>query len=205
VIALLSLVLAQIDFPWVLAGHGYDVGGGPARDGSGVDDEGGISTRWIVAVLLVALITAGVLVSLDPGAARKKLRSVGPKALIAVFIAAPLVAWTASAGGEKKGLIVERAIGPSGAPELLVSLGDEELNTLGMTNGATFVRVECVGRDGQVVVDGRHRWPFTGEVSFDSPHAHQPASRKQLRQADRCRLRGTHARLEADVEGALPR
>jgi hypothetical protein len=203
-IALLSLLLAQVELP--LAGHGYDVGPGSPRGESEVDDEdGGIGTQWIVAALLVGLIAAGALVALDPSGALRKLKAVGPRGLIVVLIAAPLVAWTASAGGDDNPLGVERTFDVDGKPELLVVLDDDDLNTLEMTDGKTEVRVECVGRDGRLVVAAPHRWPFVEEVGFDEPHAHQPGSRADVERVDRCRLLGMREQLEAEVKGDLSR
>lgn len=205
-IPLLSLLLAQADLSWMTAGHGYDVGTGPPRDGSEVDDgEREIGTRWIVAATLVALIAAGALVALDPSAARRKLSRLGPRALILVLITAPLVLWAASAGGDDDPLTVERTFDVDGKPELLVVLGDERLNTLAMTDGKRAVRVECVGRDGHVVVASSHRWPFVDEVGFDAPHAHQPGSREDVERVNRCRLLGTREQFEAEVKGVLVR
>jgi hypothetical protein len=203
-IPLLSLLLEQFELP--LFGHGYDFGPGSPRSESEVDDEGGgIGTQWIVAALLVGLIAAGALVALDPSGALKKLKAVGPRGLIVVLIAAPLVAWTASAGGDNDPLTVERTFDVDGKPELLVALGDNDLNTLEVTGGKTEVRVECVGRDGKVVVAAPHRWPFVDEVGFDTPHAHQPGSRDEVERVDRCRLLGTREQLEAEVKGVLSR
>ena len=207
---LVSLVFALVDFrfPQILAGHGYDVGGStPAGEGDGSDDEGGISTVWILAVSGVVLATAAILVGLDPSGAKAKLRGVAPKAVLLVIIAVPLIAWTAtsSGGGDDPILIVERAIGLDGAPELLVSLGDDDLNTLQSTAGKKTVRLECVGREGRVVLAAEQKWPFIDEPGYAYPHAHQPASRDQLQRADRCRLHGTRVRLETDVRGPLPR
>jgi hypothetical protein len=206
VIPLLSLLLGQVDLPWIVAGHGYDVGTGAPRNGAEVDDEeSGIGARWIVAAVLVAVIAAGALVALDPSAARRKLSRLGPRALVLVLITAPLVVWTASAGGDDDPLTVERTFDVDGKPELLVALGDEKLNTLAMTDGKRAVRVECVGRDGDVVVASPHRWPFVDEVGFDAPHAHQPGSRDDVERVDRCRLLGTREQLEAEVKGVLVR
>ena len=205
-IPLVSGLLGQVDFSWIVAGHGYDVGSGPRPEGSELEDEdGGIGTQWILAVVVIGLIAAAALVALDPPGALRKLRTVGPKALILVLIAAPLVAWTASAGGDDDQLTVERAFGVDGKPELLVSLGDDELNTPAMANGKKVVRVECLGRDGKLVVASPHRWPFLEEEGFDDPHAHQPATRDDVQRADRCRLRGTREVLEAEVKGILSR
>lgn len=205
-ISLLSLVLGQLDLEWIIAGHGYDVGGGsPGGESEGDDEDGGISTQWIVAALLVGLIAIGALVALDPPGALRKVRAVGPRGLIVLLIAAPLVAWTVSAGGENDPLTVERTFDVDGRPELLVALGDDELNTLEMTDGKRRVRVECVGRDGKMVVAKPHGWPFVEEAGFDEPHAHQPGTREQIERADRCRILGTREELEAEVKGVLSR
>ena len=202
---LLPSVLELADLQVVLAGHGYDLGGGTGREPSGDDGGGGITARWIVAVLILALVTLGLLVSLDPSGARARLRRVAPKAVILLVVAAPLIAWTAFSGGEAKSLMVERWIGVSGTPELLISLGEEDLNTVETTDGRRAVRVECVDREGQVILDSEQEWPFVKEAGYEYPHAHQEATREALQRADRCRLRGTRVRLEAEVEGALTR
>ena len=106
-------------------------------------------------------------------------------------------------GGDQKSLIVERATGMTGAPEFIVYLGEDDVNTLDTTNGKRAVRVECLGRDGKVVLDARQRWPFVNEPGYDYPHVHQAASPEQLQRAERCRLRGTRVRLEGDVEGPV--
>ena len=79
------------------------------------------------------------------------------------------------------------------------------MNTLETTDGRRAVRIECFDRDGQVILDAEQRWPFrVNEAGYDYPHVHQAATREQLQQADRCELRGTRVRLEADVKGVLP-
>jgi hypothetical protein len=187
----------------IVAGHGYDVGGSGRQSDGGDDGVAGLSTPWILGAASVALVTAGILVWLNPGA-RKRLRSVAPMAAIAIVIAAPLVAWTASAGGnETDSLIVERWIGLKDVPELLVSLGEDDLNTLETTKGKNVVRVVCVGDEGEVVLTAEQDWPFPNEDGYDYPHIHQAASREQLLRADTCRLRGTSLVLEADVTGTL--
>jgi hypothetical protein len=198
----LPFVVDLFDLP--LAGHGYDVGGSSGGgSGGGGDDEGGISTIWIVALACLALVTVGVLLWLNPSGARLNVRSIAPKVLIAVIIAAPLVAWTVSSRGGEENLIVERWTAPDGTPELLVSLGEDNLNTLETTNGKRVVRVECVGDEGRVILDDEQKWPFPNEANYDYPHVHQAASRDQLLQAETCRLRGASVELEADVEGSL--
>lgn len=201
----LASVLSLLDLPTVFGGHTYDIGASPSRESGGDDGGGGIGTASIIAVLAVVLVTVGVLASLNPTSARRKARSAAPAALMVIVVAMPLVLWAASSGGVEQGLIVERSTDLPGGPELLVNLADKDLNKLQMTGGRRAVRVECLGRGGEVVLDARQRWPFIKEPGYDYPHVHQRATREQLVQAERCRLRGTRVRLEADVEGALIR
>jgi hypothetical protein len=207
-----SLFFTLLDSSLVLAGHGYDFRGSPSGDSGGGDNGGGLSMEWIVAVLLLALVTVAVLMWLNrreegpgdgDGARAMKLKSVAPLAFTVAVIAAPLVVWTTSSGGDEKSLTVERWTSPTGARELLVSLGDDDLNTLKTTNGRKTVRLECRGRQGQAVLDARQKWPFIRETGYKYPHAHQAATSEQIQRADRCRLSGIGKRLEADVEGAL--
>jgi hypothetical protein len=211
-IPLLLSVSAALDFPIIVGGHGYDFGGSSRGEPRGDDGGGGIGMASIVAVLFLTLVTVGLLAWLsrrekgsrdENGVRALRVKSVAPIALTVGLIATPLLLWTVSSGGDEKSLIVERATGITGSPEFLVSLGDKDLNTLETTNGKRTVRVECLGREGQVVLDAKQKWPFINEPGYDYPHIHQAASQEQLQRADRCRLRGTRVRLEADVEGAL--
>jgi hypothetical protein len=202
---LLASVLSLLDLPTFFGGHTYDIGSSSSRESGGDGGGGGIGTASIVAVLAVALVTAGVLASLNPSSARRMARSAAPAALMAIIVAMPLVLWAASSGGAEQGLIVERATDLPGGPELLVNIADKDLNKLQTTKGRRAVRVQCLGRGGQVVLDARQKWPFITEPGYDYPHVHQRATREQLVQAERCRLRGTRVRLEAEVEGALIR
>jgi hypothetical protein len=201
----MQLLALLLDIPSLEAGHQYDFRDVPPGESDGGGEVGGIGMPWIIAVVVLALVAVAVLVSLNPSKAIARLKAVAPKALILVIIATPLIAWAASSnGGEQESLIVERWTNDAGAPELIISLGTKDLNTLETTNGKRTVGVECVGRDGIVVLAAEQRWPFIdGEPGYDSPHAHQAASREQLQRADRCRLRGTRVRLEADVTGVL--
>jgi hypothetical protein len=200
----LLLHLFELELP--IGGHGYDFSNGFPAESEGDDDEGGIPTLWIVAALLLPVVTIGVLASLNPSRAIARLRSFGPKALIILIIAAPLAAWTVGSQSEKaEDLILERWTGLDGDPELLVSLGDKALNKLETTSGKRNVRVECVDRKGKLVLDAEQKWPFIYEAGYDYAHAHQPASLDQLQRIDRCRLVGARVRLEAGVTGALAR
>jgi hypothetical protein len=199
------LFLFELELP--IAGHGYDVGGNITRSepgGGGVGE--GIRTWWIIAVSLLALITVGTLVSLNPAGVLAKLKAAAPKALILLVILAPPIAWTASSrgGGDQK-LTVERWTALDGTPELLVSLGNKALNVLETTDGRREVRVKCVDRDGKSVLDAKQKWPFIFERGYKFAHAHQKTSWQVLQRADRCRLVGARIRLEASVSGALTR
>jgi len=191
-----------------LAGHtGYNPSnvtpGDSAGDGGG---GGGLGAPWVVAALVLALATVALLVWMSPPGTRARLRTLAPKVVILIVIAVPLVAWAAvsqRSSGEK--LAVERWVNPAGRVELIVSLTDEGMNTLETTEGRRAVRIKCFDRDGQVVLDAEQRWPFVvNETGYDYPHIHQAATRQQLQRADRCELRGTRVRLEADVKGVLP-
>jgi hypothetical protein len=198
---ILLSVSALLDFPDLLAGHGYGFRG--FRESEGPDEGGEISTASIVAVLVLAMVTVGLLVWLSPPTARAKLKALAPKALTLSLIVAPLAAWAASSGGDEKSLMVERSTALTGAPELLVSLADDDLNTLDATNGKRTVRLRCLDREGHAVIDAKQRWPLVLERGYDYPHAHQLASLEEIQRADRCRLEGTRVPLEADVEGAV--
>jgi hypothetical protein len=99
--------------------------------------------------------------------------------------------------------MVERWTSLSGAPELLVSLGEDDLNARKTTNGSKTVRIQCRGRQGQMVLDAKQKWPFIKERGYEYPHAHRAATTEQVQRADECRLSGIGVPLEAEVEGAL--
>ena len=194
----------------VVAGHGYDVGGS-GRESDGETEIAGLSMMWILAAGGLAVVTAGVLVWTSPETraklARVRWRAVAPKAAIVLIIAAPLVAWTATSGEEEKtpDLRVQRSTALTGAPELLVSLGEDDLNKPQTNGGKRSVRIVCVGRDEKVVLNVKKQWPFMNELGFDYPHTHLVTSRAQVQRAQRCRLEGTRVPLAAEVEGRLPR
>jgi hypothetical protein len=207
-------VFPLLDLPFILAGHEGSITGRRSPDaGSRGDDGGGIGMAPIIAVIVLALVTIALLVWVsrqetqsegEPRQRALNLRSIVPAGVIAAIIAVPLIVWTASSGGDdEKSLIVERWTNDSGAPELIVSLGDEDLNALETTNGRRAVRLRCLGGDGQVVLEAKKRWPFIYEAGYDYPHVHQAASAEQVQRADRCRIQGTRVALQADVEGAL--
>ena len=184
-----------LDSVLVLAGHGDSITGNqvPTRDPGTDDGGGGIGMGPIIAVALVAVVAVAVLVWLnrqerDPAAESRSrslnLKAVAPLGMIAAVIATPLIVWTASSGGDEKKLTVERWFNDqTNAPELLVSLREDDLNTLETTNGKRAVRIECRGRDGETVLVARQKWPLLLERGYDYPHAHQEATRDQIRRS----------------------
>jgi hypothetical protein len=201
-----------LDSALVLAGHGDSVTGNPMPGGdSSSEDGGGIATAAIVGVALLGLAVVAMLVWLnrqerEEGAgevARQapKRRAVAPIALIAAVIAAPLIVWTASSGGDDDpSLIVERWTNDQGNPELIVSVPEQELSTL---NGKQPFRVRCTDSDGEPLLNENLARPFITEAGYEYPHVHQAATSEQVQRADECRLRRGRIALEADVSGAL--
>jgi hypothetical protein len=196
-------LLSSIDIPLVFGGHsGY--GTAPSREPSGGDDDGGIGMGTILVVLGVALVSIGMMYQLSSDSTKARLKRMAPVGVLVLIIATPLVAWAALSGGDEKSFVVERATSDAGKPQLIISLVEEELNTLETTNGRRVVRLECVDDDKQVILVTRKKWPFrTNERGYDYPHVHTNTTLEQRQGAARCRLRGTRVHLEADVEGAL--
>lgn len=199
----LLLVGRFVELPGLIAGHGYDVGGSTLGAPDGDDGASGIGTVSIVAVLLVSLVAVGAFVSLDPSGTFRRLKAAMPIGLSVALIVTPLAIWTATSGRDRSPFSVDRGNALTGAPELLISLVDETMNTLATTNGRNTVRLRCVDRDGRLVLDVEQRWPFIYERGYDYPHAHLTATLEQVLQADRCSFSGTRVRLEAAVQGTL--
>jgi hypothetical protein len=187
-----------LDSLFIVGGHSgtglYEYG-----DSGGAGDGGGIGVVPVVGVIILAVVTVGLLVGLDRP---ERLRSLAPAVFILVIIVAPLIVWTASSGGGENSLIVQRGTTAKGAPELVFSIAEEDLNTLRTTKGKATVGLECVGPENHVVLGARHRWPFVSDRGITYPHAHQRGTREQVQRAERCRLRGTRVRLQAEVEDA---
>ena len=120
---------------------------------------------------------------------------------VAVAVAALLVvvALATSGGGEEPAdaLRVERA--PNGA-EVLVYLKDREANVPATAGGATSVTVECLDRDGEVLLRAQQVWPFrdTDGGTLD-PHVHMPLDPDRLPRVERCRVKGADPPLEGGV------
>ena len=128
------------------------------------------------------------------------LRRYAPAIVIVVLVAAPLAIWAATSGGsgtgDEEGLIVERGVSLTGAPELVLSIaGPAEVSS-----GASSVRVECMDKDGNVIVRGEQPWPFIEETGYPYPHVHQGDDPEKIEGSRRCRVLGTDKRLEAPVQ-----
>jgi hypothetical protein len=129
---------------------------------------------------------------------RIDLRRHAPLIVIAVLVIAPLAIWAATSGGSgaEDGLIVERGVSLTGAPELVISIvGDAQVTT-----DATTVRIDCRDAAGKVTVDSEQPWPFPPEPGFEYAHTHQGGEADEIEQTRRCRVLGTNKKLEADVE-----
>jgi hypothetical protein len=131
---------------------------------------------------------------------RLDLRRHAPVILIALLVVAPLAIWAATSGGsgeeDKQGLIVERGVSTTGEPELILSIA----GNVQVTGGASSVTIECVDKDGKVLIKGTQPWPFVEESGYPYPHAHQVDSPEKVEGARRCRVLGTKARLESEVQ-----
>jgi hypothetical protein len=129
------------------------------------------------------------------------LRRYGPVIVILALVAVPLAIWAATSGGsggkEKQGLLVERSVSLTGAPELVISIvgGGVEV-----TNPTESVRIECMDKDGNVIVKGTQPWPFVEEPGYPYAHVHQSDSPEKIQGARRCRVLGTNTVLEAPVK-----
>jgi hypothetical protein len=127
-------------------------------------------------------------------------RRYAPVILIVVLVVTPLAIWAATSGGSKdnsgKTFYVERSVGFTGEPELLITIDDPAVEVEG---DRTSVEVECTDATGKVIVKGTQPWPFPPEQGY-APHAHQPADADKVEQARRCRVIGTNKKLEADVQ-----
>ena len=128
------------------------------------------------------------------------LRRHAPVIVIVLLVVAPLAIWAATSGGsgegDKEGLIVERGVSTTGAPELILSIAGD----VKVTSGASSVTIECVDKDGKVLIKGTQPWPFIEEPGYPYPHAHQVDSPEKVEGARRCRVLGTDTSLESEVQ-----
>jgi hypothetical protein len=128
------------------------------------------------------------------------LRRHAPVIVIVLLVVGPLAIWAATSGGsgdgDRKGLLVERGVSLTGAPELILSIaGDAQVTT-----GATSVRVKCENKDGQPIIETTQPWPFVDEPGYPYPHAHLGDKPEKVEGARRCRVLGTDTRLEGRVQ-----
>jgi hypothetical protein len=126
-------------------------------------------------------------------------RRYAPVLLIAFLVITPLAIWAATSGGsgkDKKTFYVERSVGLTGAPELLVTIDDASVE---VTSGASTVVVECTDARGKSIVKSDQGWPFPLEPGYP-PHAHVGASASDVEQARKCTVLGTNKRLVANVQ-----
>jgi len=128
------------------------------------------------------------------------LRRHAPVIVIVLLVVAPLAIWAATSGGssdgDKEGLIVERGVSTTGAPELIVSIAGD----VNVTSGASSVTIECVDKDGKVLIKGTQPWPFIEEPGYPYAHVHQADSPEKVEGARRCRVLGTDTSLESEVQ-----
>ena len=124
----------------------------------------------------------------------------GPLLLIALLVVTPLAVWAATSGGSEsdggKTFYVERSVGTTGAPELLLTIDDPDVE---IADGRTSVEVRCSDASGKVIVKGTQPWPFPPEAG-SAPHAHQSAPAGKVEQARRCEVLGTNKTLRANVQ-----
>ena len=127
------------------------------------------------------------------------LKRYGPVLLIVMLVVTPLAIWAATSGGNKSGgdkFYVERSVGLTGEPELLLTIDDPEVQVAG---NAESVKVRCTDATGKVIVKGTQPWPFPPEQGY-APHAHQPAPADKVEQARACEVLGTNKTLKANVQ-----
>jgi hypothetical protein len=123
-----------------------------------------------------------------------------PVIVIVVLVAAPLAIWAATSGGsgsdKKQGLIAERSVSLTGAPEIILSIA----GNVQVKSGASTVKVKCTDADGNVIIDTTQPWPFIEEPGYPYAHVHQGGPPEKIEGARHCSVLGTDARLEADVK-----
>ena len=118
---------------------------------------------------------------------------------VLLAISVPLVVIAAAGGGSEDdggdGIRVEAST--RGLPEIVIYLGDPDVNRLATTDGAKRVAIECRDEAGAVVFTGTERWPFSDtDGGVLDPHVHVPLDPSLLGSISRCRLKGTDPELE---------
>jgi hypothetical protein len=137
---------------------------------------------------------------------RGRLPTAGLAVLLAALVVAPLAIWGGSSlwdDDEEDELRIETLRAGGGDPELVVSLPDDDLNTLETSGGKPSVTFECLDASGAVELRVEHLFPFTDtDGGVQPPHVHQRLSRRQLSAIERCRLEDTTPPLQGPVEPA---
>jgi hypothetical protein len=127
-------------------------------------------------------------------------RRYAPVLLIALLVVTPLAIWAATSGGssDKKDKLfyVERAVGLTGGPELLITVDDPSVE---VTSGADNVEVLCTDAKSKVIVRSTQLWPFPLEQGYP-PHAHVAAAPEKVELARKCAVTGTNKKLSAPVQ-----
>jgi hypothetical protein len=130
------------------------------------------------------------------GGERKRAVAAGiAAAAVAALIA--LALFTGRDDDPAGGLRVERTPGTS---ELIVSVEDSERNVPGTAAGARSVMVECLDRDGEVLIRTAQAWPFADtDGGTGDPHVHISLDPERMARVSRCRVNGTDPALEGGV------
>jgi hypothetical protein len=115
--------------------------------------------------------------------------------LVLLAVAAPLVLVALLTGGDDApatGLRIERAAAQDSAiAQIVVYVDDPAANVPESADGPN-VELQCLDRDGRIVVRAVHPWPFsdTDQGTLD-PHIHQNVNAREAPRIVRCRLNGT--------------
>jgi len=114
----------------------------------------------------------------------------------AVVLVLALAGGGSGGGGDR--LVLERSVGRAGLMEIVASV-PEALNKPRVARGKRSVGLECKDGTGQVILRGRHQWPFIYEEGYPLPHTHQAASEGELERISRCRVIGTTEKVEGEL------
>ena len=110
------------------------------------------------------------------------------------LVALALAGQSAPGGGASRARPAGLRLEPSaGDPtQLTIYLEDIGVNRPETNGGRPRVTVDCLDKDGTVVVTAEEPWPFAGtDGSTSPPHVHISMQDWQLRLIARCRLAGT--------------
>ena len=98
-------------------------------------------------------------------------------------------------------LKVEASEGPRGT-ELVVYVVEPGKNTPATAGGKRRVTLRCYDTARTVLVNERHRWPFTDtDNGVTDAHVHQPVARARASEVSRCELEGTRGPLSGELIG----